>query len=92
VRKHGPPTLRYRCPASEGAPPVGIILMGDGPRVRRAYRVLSAARTKSEVVGLGMAAWKLRVEPMSAAAGRDEIATGVPWWCIQWDRRERRGP
>ncbi len=84
------PTISYRCPAEEGAPSPGIILMGDGPRVRRAYRVLSARRTKSAVVGLGIVTWKLRVEPMSAAAGRDEIDAGVPWWHIHWDRRDRR--
>jgi hypothetical protein len=84
------PTIRYRCPAAEGGPSPGVILMGDGPRVRRAYRVLSAARTKSAIVGFGVVTWKLRVEAMSVAAGRDEIAAGVPWWCIYWDRRERR--
>jgi hypothetical protein len=64
--------------------------MGDGPRVRRAYRVLSAARTKSAIVGLGVVTWKLRVEPMSAERGRAEIAAGTPWWCIHWDKRQKK--
>jgi hypothetical protein len=83
------PTIRYRCPATDGEPFPGLILMGDGPRVRRAYRVLSTRRSKSGLAALGIVTWKLTVEPMSAAAGREEIATGVPAWSIKWDSRKR---
>jgi hypothetical protein len=86
------PTIRYRCPATDDGPQPGIILMGDGPRVRRAYRVLSASRAKSAIVGLDFITWKLQVEPMSAERGREEIAAGIPWWCIHWDKRERKRP
>lgn len=84
------PTIRYRCPLEDGPPAVGTILMGDGPRVRRAYRILNATRTKSAIVGLGVCTWKLQVEPMSAASGREEIEGGAPFWSIKWDKRERR--
>lgn len=84
------PSIRYRCPAVDGAPLPGTIIMGDGPCVRRAYRVLSADRTQSGIAGLGVVTWRLRVEPMSAAAGREEIAAGALWWTIAWDRRDRR--
>lgn len=84
------PTLRYRCPLSEGSPAIGTILMGEGPRVRRAYRVLSATRSKSCLVGLGVVTWRIKVEPMSADAGRKEIEDGTPYWSIKWDSRAPR--
>lgn len=90
VSRHRIPTLRYRAPFIDGAPPVGAIVMGNGPRVRRAYRILLATKTKSSLVGLGVCTWKLLVEPMSAAAGRDEIDAGAPHWEIVWDKREKR--
>lgn len=83
------PTLRYRCPTTEGAPQPGHIVMGQGPRVRRAYRVLSAAASRGGLVALGCTTWRLRVEPMSRAAGEAEIAAGVPWWGMSWDKRRR---
>lgn len=86
------PIIRYRLPLVDGTPEIGAILMGDGPRVRRAYRILSATRTKSALVGLGVVTWKLIVEPMSAVAGREEIDSGVPGWSLQWDKRSRRKP
>lgn len=84
------PTIRYRCPAAGDDPFPGLILMGNGPRVRRAYRVLNARKTTSVVVGLGICTWKLTVEPMSAAAGREEIDADTPAWTIKWDSRKRR--
>lgn len=87
VRKR---TLAYRMPALDGPPPPGVILMGEGPRIRRAYRILSATKVQSHLVGLGTVTWKLAVEPMSAAAGREEIDAGTPWWTIRWDKREKR--
>lgn len=84
------PTIRYRCPTTEDAPTIGIILMGDGPRVRRAYRVLSVRRARSGALALGFVTWRLAVEPMSAERGREEIAAGVPGWNIVWDHRNRR--
>ncbi len=84
------PTIRYRCPAAHGNPSPGHILMGEGPRVRRAYRVLTIRRTRGGLIGLGCVTWKLTVEPISAAAGREEIAAGVPLWSIRWDSRKRR--
>lgn len=84
------PTICYRTPAASGPPLIGAILMGEGKRVRRAYRIISATKVKSRVVRLGVVSWKLRVEPISAAEGRDEIAAGMPWQTIQWDKRERR--
>lgn len=88
------PTISYRTDESDGRPPLGAILMGTGPRVRRAYRILVARRVKSSSwrvgSGLGTVTWKLTVERMSAAAGRDEIAAGVPWRSIVWDKRSRR--
>lgn len=80
-------TLRYRAPAVLIAPPPGAILMGEGPRVKRAYCVLGSRRAKG-VAALGIATWALTVEPMSAARGRDEIAAGAPHWSIVWDRRK----
>jgi hypothetical protein len=67
----------------------GHILMGVGPRVRYAYRVLGA-RQANGVPALGMATWRLQVERMSAAAGREEIGHGVPFWSIKWDARRRK--
>lgn len=81
------PTLRYRCPAVDGAPPIGLILMGTGPRVRRGYRVLATKRSKG-IAGLGVATWRLHVDPMSAARAREEIEAGAPHWDIVWDRRK----
>ena len=87
---HRIPTLRYRCPSDEGGPPIGCILMGDGPRVRRGYRVLSATKVNSNPAALGVATWRIRVEPMAAASAREEIGAGSPHWSIEWDRRNRR--
>lgn len=84
------PTIRYRSPTTEGAPPPGCILMGDGPRVRRGYRVLSAKAGKSGIAGLGVTTWKLHVEPMAKARALAEVEAGAPWWNIVWDRRDRR--
>lgn len=84
------PVIRYRLPLVDGQPEIGAILMGDGPRVRRGYRILSATRTRSSLPGLGVCTWKLQVEPMSAAAARSEIDAGAPSWSIQWDKRERK--
>lgn len=84
-----PPAIRYRCPAAHGAPAPGHIIMGDGPRTRRAYRVLSLRRAKGQAA-LGVATWRVAVEPMSAAAGRSEIEAGTPHWSIKWDNRSRR--
>lgn len=67
----------------------GIILMGTGPRVRRAYLILRADRCKGTPEP-GYIGWRLRVEPMSAERGRAEIAAGMETWPIFWDRRERR--
>lgn len=83
------PTLRYRCPVEDGQPPVGTILMGNGLRVRRAYRILTATMTRSPDVN-HLRFWKLQVEPMSAQAGREEIAAGVPHWSIYWNKRDRK--
>lgn len=87
--------ISYRCPADGEAPVPGYILMGDGPRVRRAYRVLSARAVRpgwlrDDGAGGYTITWKLQVEAMSAQAGRDEIALGTPWWIIHWDRRKPR--
>lgn len=81
--------IRYRCQSVLGAPLPGSIVMGTSDRVRRAYRVLSARRA-AEMPALGVATWKLAVEPMSADAGRAEIAAGAPFWTIKWDARGRR--
>jgi hypothetical protein len=66
--------------------------MGDGPRVRRGYRILSAVKGKTTLPGLGVTTWRLHVEPMAAARARDEIDAGVPHWSIRWDARKRRRP
>lgn len=84
------PTLRYRSPLEDGSPPIGTILMDDGPRVRRAYRILNVVKTKTTLPGLGVCTWKLQVEPMSAASGRTEIEAGAPYWCIKWDKRRAK--
>jgi hypothetical protein len=81
-----PMTLRYRTPDVLLGPPPGTILMGSGPRVKRAYRVLGSRRSKSPPA-LGIATWLLHVEPMPAARGREEIDAGAPFWGIEWDRR-----
>jgi hypothetical protein len=88
--KRAAQTIRYRCPAAHGAPMPGHIIMGTGPRVRRAYRVLACQKAKS-TPALGVSTWRITVESMSAAAGRAEIEAGCPAWHIQWDRRRRRG-
>lgn len=82
------PTIRYRCPVNRGAPSPGHIIMGNGPRTRRAYRVLSVRRAKGQAA-LGVATWRIAVEPMSAAAGRAEIEAGTPHWSIKWDSRRQ---
>lgn len=64
--------------------------MGDGRRVRRAWRILSATKTKTTLPGLGVCTWKLQVEPMSAASGRSEIEDGAPYWRIKWDKRRTK--
>ena len=64
--------------------------MGEGPRVRRGYRVLAIRQVRGGLVALGCVTWKLTVEPMSAAAAREEVAAGVPLWGIEWDSRKRR--
>jgi hypothetical protein len=64
--------------------------MGVGPRTRRAYRVLAATRCKG-MPAVGVATWRIQVEPMSAERGREEIAAGAQHWDIVWGRRERRG-
>lgn len=84
------PVIRYRAPLLDGTPPIGAILMGDGQRVRRAYRILNTAKTKTTLPGLGVCTWKLQVEPMSVASGCAEIEAGAPYWRIKWDKRERR--
>jgi hypothetical protein len=90
MKQRRAPVISYRMPASDGPPPIGAILMGDGPRVRRSYRILSARRVNSRVNPFSEVTWKLTVERMSLAAGRDEIAAGMPWRTIVWDKRERR--
>jgi hypothetical protein len=64
--------------------------MGDGPRVRRGYRILAATRTKGSLPAFGVATWKLHVEPMAKARALAEVEAGAPHWNIVWDRRERR--
>ena len=81
------PTIRYRCPTAWDAPPPGLILMGEGPRVRRAYRVLSVTKVRSGYPALGFCTWRLSVESMAAARGRTEIDGGSPHWPLRWDRR-----
>jgi hypothetical protein len=87
MAKRGAPAIRYRCPHAWDAPPPGLILMGDGPRVRRAYRVLSARRVRNALPMMGFVTWRIAVEPMSAARGREEVEAGCPRWGLQWDRR-----
>jgi len=84
------PTITYRCPTIDGAPGTGHIIMGAGPRTRRAYRILIARKVRQRLIGLGTQVWKLSVEPMSAERGREEIEASVPHWWIQWDRREKK--
>lgn len=84
------PTISYRCPIEYGAPLMGTIVMGRGPRTRCAYRVLGARKVRSAVVAIGVVTWKLAVERMSAAAGREEIDAGAPFWSIKWDKRRKR--
>ena len=82
-------TLRYRAPTSHGAPPIGAILMGTGPRVRRGYRVTApAVRVPLGAKAMGFTRWRLRVEPMGAAAARADIDAGAPHWGLRWDRRQ----
>jgi hypothetical protein len=82
--------IRYRCPTIEGGPLPGHIIMGDGPRVRRAYRVLGAKPSRGGRPALGCITWNISVEPMSAASGRAEIAGGCLRWGIVWDKRGKR--
>jgi hypothetical protein len=81
------PTLRYRCPTVDGPPQIGTILMGEGPRVRRGYRVLSAVRGKG-IAALGVVTWRLHVERMSRERAQGEIDAGTPYWNIVWDKRK----
>ncbi len=83
-------TIRYRCPTEEGSPLPGAILMGKGPRVRRAYRVLGATCAGTEPAIPGMTRWRLQVEAMSAATARKELETGGHHWSLVWDARKRR--
>lgn len=90
-----PPSISYRMPADDGPPPIGAILMGTGPRVRRAYRILTVRQVRPGWLrhdGRGgyEITWKLAVESMSAERGRQEIAEGTPDGTIVWDRREWR--
>ncbi len=78
-------TLRYRCPAVDGPPLPGFILMGR--RARRAYRVLQAAKARG-TPAIGCATWSLKVESISAESARVEIALGAAHWEIVWDRRK----
>ncbi|MDE2107026.1 MAG: hypothetical protein KGL39_58000 [Patescibacteria group bacterium] len=86
------PTIRYRCPARDGAPPTGAIVMGAGKRVRRAYRVLSATKTRNCMPMLGFSTYRLAVEPMAAERGRAEIEAGAPWWRTNQIRRSTWKP
>jgi hypothetical protein len=90
-RRRKQPTIRYRTPAADGPPPLGCILMGDGPRARRAYRVLGSVRCRG-VAAVGIATFRLSVEPMSVTRGREEVAAGAEHWLIFWDRRKRNAP
>lgn len=95
MKRRRAPTISYRLPADELSPPIGSILMGDGPRVRRAYRILTVRQVRPGWLrhdGRGgyEITWKLAVEPMSAERGRQEIAGGTPHRTIVWDKRERR--
>jgi hypothetical protein len=66
--------------------------MGEGARVRRAYRVLGAGQTRNGLIALDFVTWNIIVEPMSAASGREQIAAGIPHWDIVWDSRKPRRP
>lgn len=83
-----PKQIRYRCPTGE-RPMVGELLFGAGSRARYAYRVLAAAQVKGEP-GLGTWQWRLTVESMPIARGRQEAADGTPYWHIEWSRRRRK--
>jgi hypothetical protein len=87
MRARRPPTIRYRSPVAAGAPSPGDLIMGDGPRTRRAYRVLTVRKARKALPALGCATWVLTVEPMSIARGREEHAAGTPAWTIKWDAR-----
>ena len=67
----------------------GHIVIGDGPRVRTAYRVLSVTKARSKMPGLGVSTYRLMVETMSAVAGRQEIELLGCYWSLVWDRRPR---
>jgi hypothetical protein len=62
--------------------------MGDGPRVRRAYRVLGATQVRGGQIALGCVTWNINAEPMSATSAREEIAAGITHWGIIWDSRK----
>jgi hypothetical protein len=87
-----PKTLRYRAPFTDGPPMVGTILMGEGERVRRGYRILGVKRSKTTKPALGVTTWRLAVESMPKAVAISEIKAGAPYWSIVWDRRERKRP
>jgi hypothetical protein len=81
--------IQYRCPIEEENPEPGHILMGNGPRVRRAYRVLGVRQSRGGRVALGCSTWVLTVESLSAETGRREILAGHPHWGIKWDARKK---
>ena len=87
MQKTRHPIIRYRCPTAHGSPGPGDIVMGPGTRTRRAYRVRDVRKGHSSLPGLGVSTWRLCVEPMSAAHGREEIAAGCPSWSLKWDAR-----
>ena len=84
-----PLLLRYRVPHSMGIPPIGGVIMGEGPRVRRAYRILSVAKVQSRTPHLDCVHYRIAAESMSAERGRQEVVAGCPRWTIVWDRRKR---
>ena len=81
-------TIRFRVPTEDGALLPGHIVMGDGPRTRRAYRVFSARTSRGGAATLGCVTWILSVEFLSAEAGRSEVKSGCRLWGIEWDSRK----
>ena len=85
-------TIRYRAPEVDGQPMVGTILMGEGVRVRKGYRILGVRQSKSVLAGEGTVVWKLAVETMPKLAALAEIEAGAPYLTIEWEKRERKRP